>query len=716
MNIEQNDADDEINLSQVFHTLWKGWTWIAVLSILGFVSGLLMIANTQPTFQADALLQLEERSGALTLPSSLSGMLENDPRSVTEIEILRSRMVLGNAIAEQDLDLRVTPDLMAIFGTLVARYRLPFFDSIIPARFMRPGESITLESLVVPPGLLNQEIELIVTGATEYIVVMPDGKTLTGVVGRATMIEEDGFSLTISDINAPAERRFYLRQLDEVRAINALRSRLSVSERGRSSGVLEVRLSGEDPQGTSRALNAIIQAYLGQNVSRGAAEAESSLTFIRDQLPQAERNLRDAEAALNAYQQKQVTVDLAMETQTVLEQITRIEKELEDVQRREDSFGDLFTPKHPIYRQLQDERGRLDTRLAALREQVSALPETQRQILNLTRSIDLSQRIFTELLIRAQEVEVLRASSVGNVRIVDGARASPDPIAPRRSRILALSLAMGAIAAIGAVLLRSLMKKGIEASSELEKLGLLPFATINYSKEADTKGRRLEKMKILALENSADPAVEAIRSLRTSLHFGMLDAKTPSICMTSSHKSAGKSFLSVNLAAVVAQAGQRVCLVDADLRRGQMHRYFNVPSNSPGLAEVLAGAISLEKAIIHCPIKNLFFLPVGHYPPNPSELLMRADLPQMIDWCAKQFDLTIFDTPPILAVTDPVILARNTGATIFVARHGVTPVGEIAAAQKTLASAGLKFSGAVLNAFDPKKAGSRYEYGYHYEY
>lgn len=716
MSIASNPADDEIDLGQLVGTLWRGRTWIAVATVVGIAIGAFMIANTNPTFQADALLQLEEKSGALALPSSLSGMVESDPRSVTEIEILGSRMVLGGAIAEQNLDWRVRPDVMPFVGTMFARYQLPFLSAVIPERFVRPGDRIELENLVVPPRLLNQEIELTVLSDTEYRILLPDGERLEGVVGQATTLSEDGFSLTLSGIEASAGRRYFIRQLDEIRSINDLRGRLSVSERGRSSGILEVRLTGEDRLDNARALNAVIQAYLGQNISRSAAEAESSLTFIRNQLPQAEQNLREAEAALNTFRQEQVSVDLPLETQTILGQVTRIESELEDLQRREDELAERFTPAHPTYRQLLDERARLESRLEGLRDEVGALPETQRQILNLTREVELAQRIYTELLTRAQEVEVLRASTIGNVRIVDTARASPGAVAPRKSLILALSMVLGAIAGIGIVLVRNWAKKGIQDSSDLEKLGMPVFATINYSKDADTAGRRDGKLPILALESTADLTIEAVRSLRTSLHFGMLDAKTPSISITSSHPGAGKSFLSVNLAAVAAQAGQRVCLVDADMRRGKLRRYFDVPRTRAGLAEVLAGDIAFDDAVIAGPTENLSFLPAGRYPPNPSELLMRAELSELIDWCAKHFELTIFDAPPVLAVTDPVILARQTGVSIFVARHDETPLGEIEAAQKTLGAAGLKFSGAILNGFDPKKAGGRYGYGYGYRY
>ena len=710
--------DDEIDLGQLLGTLWQGRTWIIVSTAIGITLGAFTIANTNPTFQSDALLQLEEKSGSLALPSSLSGALDSDPRSVTEIEILRSRMVLGRAVAEQNLDWHVTPQLAPLIGVMLSRYRFPVVDLIVPSRYARPGDRIALENLVVPPWMLNRDILLTVKSATEFRVVLPDDTQLDGQLGVPVELEDLGFALTVAEIGAPAERRFIIRQIDELRAINFLRERLVVSERGRASGILEVRLTGEDRAENTSALNAIVQSYLLQNIARSAAEADSSLEFIRQQLPQAEQTLRAAEDALNAFRLEQSTVDLTLETQSILSQITRIESELAALQRREDEIAWRFAESHPTYRQLLDERGRLETRLAALRAQVSELPEIQRQILNLSREVDLAQRIYTELLTRAQEVEVLRASSIGNVRVVDDASAAPLPVAPRKALILALAMVLGAMTGIGIVLVRNWMRKGVQDPTDIENLDLPVFATINYSERSDTKGRRDRSVSIAEFDSVADLTVEGIRSLRTSLHFGMLDAGSPTLTITSTHPEAGKSFLSVNLAAVAAQAGQRVCLIDADLRRGQLRRFFDLPRDQPGLAEVLAGDIPFTRALVKGPHENLFVLTTGRYPPNPSEMLMRAELSKLIESCAQYFDLTIFDTPPVLAVTDPAIIARSTGASLLVVRHNVTPTGEIIAAQKTFAAANLKFSGAVLNGFDPSKAraGTGYVYGYRYDY
>lgn len=711
------DGDDEIDLGQLLGVLWAGRYRIVLSMILAGALGVFFIANTAPTYQADALLQLEERSGRMALPAGMRDLIDNDPRTITEIEIIRSRMVLGQVVADLNLDWQVRPKLAPLIGTLLARYPIPLPDHEFLAPYARPGEALTLSLLQVPPHWLNTMMELEVT-PRGFLLTDPSGRRWPGVPGETLHDADLGFALRVETLEAPAGRVFLIEQRSEISAINQLRSALTVSERGRQSGVLEVRLQAPDRADAVRMLNSTIQAYARQNIARSAAEAESGLSFIEAQLPEAEAAVRQAERALNAYRQQQASVDLSFETQNLLTQVTRIEAELRELQAREDELSQRYTTSHPVYQQLLAERGRLQERQERLRAEIGALPETQREVLNLTRDLEMAQEIYTQFLTRAQEMQVLRASTVGNVRIVDSAAASENPVAPRRQLILVLAVVLGALAGSALVLLREWMRRGIQSAEELEKAGLPVFATINYTPHADLKHKRKGKLPILAIDEPADLAVEGLRSLRTSLHFGMIDARTRSLAITSSAPEIGKSFTALNLAVVAAQAGQRVCIVDADLRRGQLRRYFDQPRNQPGLAEVLAGASPLDTALQRDILPNLAFLPSGRYPPNPSELLMRSEFSAMLKMLDTEFDLTIFDCPPVLAVTDPVIIGRSAGALILIARYDQTPIAEVEAVRKTFSAAGVRLSGTVLNAFDPRKArrGHGYSYGYSYRY
>jgi len=713
MTVMAETENDEIDLGALVMQLWAGkWRIAAFVIVAGFV-GLVHAYLTPPTYQADALLQLEGKKASLALPAAMSDLMDNDPVTVTEIEIIRSRMVIGQAVAELHLDWQVTPVRAPVIGYALIRYGLPIPEFEFMRPYARSGDAIRLDYLEVPPDWVGQAMTLTAMEAGSYRVDLPDGSSVAGQVGSTMTVQSAGMSLNIGELVAPPGRQFRIVQRSESAAIDQLRGALSVAERGRLSAVLELRLTAPNRGEAARVLDAIAQAYLAQNISRSAAEAESSLAFVDQQLPQAERAVSEAEAALNSYRQQQLSVDLSLETQGLLAQTTTLEAELRALDTQEEELRQKYTVNHPNYQQFLAVRARLEERLALLRTEVEALPETQREIVNLTRTMELAQAVYVQLLNRSQELRVLRASSIGNVRIIDSARTAQSAIAPRKSLILAMALALGGMAGVAYTLMRNWLRKGVQGVAELEKLGLSVFATINYSEAGNESRDARHFLPILAVKDPTDLAVEGFRSLRTALHFGMLDAKTRSVAIVSSAPAAGKSFSCVNLAAVSAQAGQQVILVDADMRRGLLRRYFNVPRNTPGLAEVLSGQMSLDDVLVAGPIPGLTFLPTGRFPPNPSELLMRSTFTDLVAELDQRFDLALFDAPPVLAVTDPVVIGRAVGATIAVVRHDETPLGEVAAMQQMLVTGGVTLTGVVLNGFDPRKTTS-YGYGYNY--
>lgn len=708
---------DEIDLTQIGATIWSGKFWVGGFTVAALVLALLYLAVTPPSYQADTLVQLEERGSRLALPDAMRGLISEDVRTVTEMEIVHSRMILGQAVADLNLDWHAAPVMAPVIGYALTRHGFLLPDFGPWRRYARSDTAITLDLLEVPPAWIGAPMDLVMTDEGRYRLTTPDGAEHAGTVGEILRDEAAGFAIRVGQLTGRPGRAFTVMQQSEAKAIDSLRNALSVTERGRQSGVLDLRLTAQDRREAERRLNAITQAYVRQNVLRSAAEAENSLRFIEQQMPEAERAVAEAEQALNRYRQERQSIDLSFETQNLLTQISRIEGELRELQVREDEIDERYTRNHPVYQQLLTQRARLEEQLASLREEVGHLPETQRDVLNLTRNLELAQQIYLQMLSKAQELRVLQASTIGNVRIIDSAQAAIAPIAPKRSLILALSLLLGAMGGVGFVLLRDWMRKGVQGSQELEQAGLPVFATINYSPYADhIRTRRHGRLPILAITDPTDLVVEAFRSLRTSLHFGMLDASTRSLAITSSAPGAGKSFTSVNLAVVTAQAGQTVCLIDADMRRGQLRKYFDVAKNTPGLAEYLAGEVSLDEVLIEGPLPGLHFLPSGQFPPNPADLLMRKALPELVETLNTRFDLSIFDCTPVLAVTDPVVISRSVGASIAVVRFAATPIGEVHAMHKAYENAGLKLNGAILNGYDPQQAKGQYGYSYGYNY
>jgi tyrosine-protein kinase Etk/Wzc len=267
-------------------------------------------------------------------------------------------------------------------------------------------------------------------------------------------------------------------------------------------------------------------------------------------------------------------------------------------------------------------------------------------------------------------------------------------------------------------LLRRALRRGIRGAQEIEQSGLPVFATVSYSPEGAIQRKGKGDLQIFAMVRPDDVVIEALRSLRTSLHFGMLDAKTNTILLTSAAPGAGKSFTAVNLATVAAQAGQKVCLIDADMRKGYLRRFFGKEKGTPGLAELLAREKTLDEVLVQGPVEGLSAILSGRFPPNPSELLMRSEFEDLLKSLNDRFDLIIVDSPPVLAVTDPVVIGRYTGATIIVVRHMETMMGELDAVRRTFETSGVKVTGAILNGYkasEGSRYGGQYQY-YNYRY
>lgn len=713
---------DEIDLIGLLQNAWASRGLIAVSAVLSLCAGGFYLANSYPTFQADALLQLEDRQGKLGLPTGFNDLLATGSSAQTEVEIISSRLVLSRVVADLNLDWVAEPVLAPVFGIALSRYDLPLPNLPALRSFGRKGDSIELELLEVPPAWVSQEMILTVTGEDSFAIKLPNGAVMEGKVGVPLRDAAQGFALTVSSLRAPEHRQFTLRHLSERQAINRVRGGLTAAETARDSGLIELRYTATRPDFAKTVLDSVNRSYVQQNIDRSTADVEGSLTFIETQLPKAKADVEAAENALNTYRQSQQSVDLAFETSNVLTRITNIEAELRALQVKEDEIKQRYKSSHPVYQQLLVQRERLNADLETARGQVDELPETQRDILNLSAQLELTRQIYVQLQTRAQEVRVLRASTVGNVRIIDDAQPGLGKVAPKSGRVMAMAVLIGALLGMIIGILRIRLRKTVLSSEPLEQLGLPVFGTINVPKVAFLASRRrASETEVLAVSHPTDLAIEGLRSLRTSLQFGMLDSTSKSLAITSTAPAAGKSFTAVNLAVVTAQVGQRVCLVDTDLRRGQLRKRFGVAKNAIGLTEYLTGEKSLAEVLRTTEVEGLTFISTGHFPPNPSELLVRQRFNDLLAELDKRFDMVIFDCPPVLAVADPIIVGKLAGAVLAVVWFDQTPVGEVRAMLKVFEAAGVKVTGSILNGYDPKRARAHggaqaYSYNYRYEY
>ncbi len=714
-------ADDEIDLGRLFGLLLDHKWLIIAITFVFALGGVTYALLATPVYQADALVQVEEKSGMANPLEDVRSMLGEQPSADTELGIIKSRMVLGQAVDQQRLDLVVTPQRLPVVGEFLVRRgmeRPDFAENSVWA-----GETINIGDFQVTPDYVGQPFQLKVIDAQRYSVSLEGEDLGEGQVGTQANFLNGDVTLRVVEIQAGQGATFTLQRRSRLSTIMGLRNRLNISTQGKDSGLLDFSLTDTDPGRANRVLDAITQIYLTQNVQRQAAEAEQSLAFLEEQAPQVREELTAAENSLNSYRSERDSVDLSLETQSILERIVDLEKQLNELEFTEAEVSRRFTPSHPTYSALLEKKAQLRQQRDRLEEQVESLPETQQQVLRMRRDVEVNQQVYVQLLNKIQEMQIARASTVGNVRIIDDAVAQPNPIKPKKPLIVVLATLLGGMLAVGLVLVRGMLRRGVESPEQIEETGLAVYATVPRSEEQQKLIRRVKHKKdkhasevstaVLAERAPADTAIEALRGLRTSLHFAMLEAGNNRLVITGASPGIGKSFVSTNLAAVCAQAGQRVLVVDADMRKGHIHNAFGGRSKN-GLSELLTGKLELEQAIRETSIEGLNYLARGESPPNPSELLMHQRFSDFLAAVSERYDLVIIDTPPILAVTDPAIVGRQCGTTLMVARFQQNPVKELQIAARRLESAGVSVRGAILNAME-RKAATEYGYGY-YQY
>lgn len=438
---------------------------------------------------------------------------------------------------------------------------------------------------------------------------------------------------------------------------------------------------------------------------------------MRNQLPGIKDTLTESEDLLNNYRLKNGSVDLTLEASTTLQGMIALEAQLNELTFKESEISQRFTPDHPAYLSLLDKRNTLLNEKARLEKQIQTLPQTQREVLRLTRDVEVNQQIYLQLLNKAQELQIIKAGTVGNVRILDTAQSYTHAVKPKKGVIVALATIGGLIFALAITLARALLHKGIETPDEIEAIGLPVYASVPRSDLQLKLSAKLKKgalstdTQLLAESNPADLSIEALRGLRTSLHFAMMEAKNNILMISGPAPGIGKSFISTNFAAVAAKTGQKVLLVDADMRKGYLQSQFGLKWDD-GLSELLSGKLTREQVIKTSSIENLDVITRGQVPPNPSELLMHPRFKEFVEWSSDHYDLVIIDTPPVLAVTDPSIVGALAGTTLMVTRFGQNTVKEIEVARSRFQQAGIEVKGVIFNAIE-RKASSSYGYGYY---
>lgn len=719
---QNSNTEDTIDLKELFFSLIAQWKLIALCVILSVICALLYLRVTPDTYSVDALVQVEENKGAsAALLGDLSNMIEQKQPAQAEIELLKSRLVLGSAIKALNLDLRIAGTENSFTDRLLSPHDYQTEYSKASVLFKDNGKSFDIRQFEVPAYFHDKNLRLdfqqgkytLTDPATEQVV-------FSAPLNQRSQLQSERGEWKVAIYSQDQFKAPYLvRKQSLPAAVKSILANYSVAEKGKMTGVLGLNYQGTDKQHITEVLNAILAAYSQQNIERRSAETAQTLKFLDEQLPELRQQLDVAEREFNTFRQQFNTVDVTKESELYLTQSISLETQKAQLEQQVAEASAKYTNEHPVMQQMNAQLAAINKRINELEGTLKQLPDLQRRYLQLFREVEVKQQLYTALLNSYQQLRIAKAGEIGNVRVVDTAVEPLEPIKPKKLQILILSIFLGGFLGTLLALLRNMLRSGIKDSSQIEnELDLPVYATVPRSPAQNGYIKLAKKKKyipILAVKNSDDIAIESLRSMRTAIHFALSNARNNIVMISGPAPEVGKSFISTNLAAILAQSQKRVLLIDADLRRGYIHKYFN-QNHQPGLAEYLNKQATLNEVIKATDIPGLDLLTRGKSPVNPSELLSTPLFGEMLTQLSSQYDHILIDTSPILAVTDGIIISQYAGVNLLIARYAQTQMKELELTVNRFEQAGVKVNGVILNDIQRSSAGYGYGYNYAYSY
>ncbi|MDB5932697.1 MAG: Tyrosine protein kinase [Massilia sp.] len=715
---------DQVELASCVHVLRHHlWLVAAITFVVTFAAAAYALL-ARPVYEASMLIHVEEAApaAARNVLTEAASMFETKKAATAEMELLRSRAVVGPAVERLKLYIDARPDYFPLIGRLVADAR--------PGQLSQPGlfgfggkvwgaEQIEVPLFDVPPALYRRGFVVTSLGDGRFSLFEPVSNFIAyGKVGPAIRVATAAgpLVLQVARLEGRPGARFLLSRTSPIASIRKLQRELAIGEQGKQSGVIEVRLEGKSPELVSALLFEIGRQYMAQNVARKSEDAEQSLAFLDQQLPKLKARLEQAEGDYNAFRKANGSIDVTEEARLSLQQAAAAKLRRSELLQKRTELLTRFTGRHPVVAAMSGQLAEVERELADIARHIKTLPLLEQDAVRLSREVKVNTDLYTALANTAQQLRTVSAGKAGNVRLVDAPVVVDEPVRPHRGSIVGAGLAGGLLLGVAAAFVRARLAGGVEDPARLEQMlgSRVVFASIPHSDaqaRLNKRGFDDGRQPLLALDRPTDGAIEALRSFRASLQFSMPQFDSNVIMFAGPTSSLGKSFVSANFAAVMAAGGKRVLLVDADVRNGRLHQYFGTPREH-GLCEALASALPLGRAIRHDVVPNLDFIPTGSLAVGEPDIFMHADVGALLASVSGHYDLVLVDSPPILALADALVLGSHAGAVFLVVRAGVSTEREITESIRRLNQAGVAPFGIVFNDVQPRLSGYGYKYGY----
>ncbi len=714
------ENDNDIDLLALFLVLLRGWKIILFFALLGLLLGVLYTRYVNPTFRSDALIQIEEGSqGVAALGENISNLVGSDSSTAqTEAELIRSRMVLEPVVDALNLRVRLSDPTIGYIEKIKSNRTYTQINTAEEVTLGTSDGQVVIKQFDVSKDYLNKGFSL---------VKSENGFTLTngfddfkGQFNKPYQFNGTNGQIRITVAQLPDNNHpvnIYKQSLHN--ATNAINGALSVVEKGKGTGIIQLTMTGPNQQQTTSILSQVVQSYFGQNQARGSEETTQTLEFMETQIPVLREKLEKSEAKFNEFREQSGTIDVTQESQLLLAENARIDAQLSELKLKKADLTTYYTEEHPLVIQINDQIEVLNNRKQQIKNTIQELPEIQREFLQLSEDVGIDREIYLTLLKNYQQLQIAKAGQLGYARIIDMPISTFRAIAPKKLQIWLLSMFLGTLLGAVLALIKSLLRNVVKDPERLEeKTGVPVVATIPRSPLLARLDKNKASRRLLAYTDRDSLSYEAIKSLRTSIMFGMPEegksgSRAKVVLITGESPGVGKSFVSSNLSEVFAQLSKKVLVIDADMRLGELHKVFNMTQDN-GLADYFQKENHNLQDVVHpTTMENIDFIPRGEKPHNPSSLLSSEKFSSLMKELSTHYDYIVIDSPPVLAASDAMILAQYADKVLMVTRYDDSIEGQLVYATKQMQKANVNIDGIVLNDV---RQGLMSKYSYHYSY
>jgi tyrosine-protein kinase Etk/Wzc len=683
--------DEPLDPRRVSGFLLRQWTVIAACTLLALALGAAWLLCAAPVYTASILIQVDSDQAARVLAPEPAGV-EQKAAAADEIEVLRSRLVLGAAVDETRANIEARPLRMPLLGAALERARRRL--AAIGIGRAAPPSRIEVAAFELPSAFEEERFVLSAAGGGRFTLTGPAlAQPLAGNAGAPLRARVPGGTLVldVSALDAAAGERFALVRHDRFETIDALQRHIDVELRGKQSNLIGIALEGGDRTRLAAIVSAVGRAYLQHNGASRAFEAARRAAVIEAELPRLRQELETAESRYNASRHSHGSIDSQEETKTLLQRSVLAQERIESLRQRRDQLAARFTAEHPEMLAVADQLRGAEAQLAEIKTAMDRIPKVEQDVLGLARDLKVRTDAFAAMLAAAQKLRLESAGALASARLIDAAEAPARPLRPRAAVALPAAVCAGLLLGVLAAWLRQAFSNRVADPFALEQQLGLPFSAL--VPHAPKPGRRRAKPPF-------DAVFESMRRFAVVLEPAVRAARNNIVLVTGPTARAGATFVAEHLAGALAASGSRVLLVDGDLRAhapGERLSARFPHTEGPGLAELVRGECTPDEAILPWVRERLDLLPAGRPAAARAGLSAAPALGELLGALAPAYDYVLIDAAPALAVSDALTLGRHAGTVFTVLRADLSTHDEAAETVRQFDQAGLALVGFVFN-------------------